>query len=634
MGHVSIRVHGSGVAAAGSYPTITTDFDFDAARKDANSNSVNWSVSNNQYSGSTNGFFNYWFYAAISVNDPDGNDLHTIISKGTTSGEGWWNSMSFSNPSGTIEVDENTTIVTVYVWVRERGCMNDGHYCFDNGDSWYLVGSTSIAIDKGGGGTTGGFNCWYDANGGMNAPAVAYFKDHITVRPYADEPYPMYPQSLKYYNGDDYYYNQPVDDGFTPTTYEMLNRTFRYWQSYFGYAATLTYRIEYCDGHTTDYWFNTVRFQSYIEPTVNIINVIIKRPKNPQPQGSSTVIPGVSLDPTEPGSLLPGTGDGPVPEEYDYYYIDYSLLLRSIPGSSPLTWEPGIRFVEAPPEGCELYIAYQMYTADVDPHPDEENEEWVEDAPQNRGYFDPGGKYHPGGRYPREGTAVRSVYMVAEWGPAQFMPIDLPDRYIKVTYAYNGGTGPRAFDMVKRAELGYSSGATSTVIVCQPGTTAAISYYPNTNGNWEDVKDNIYSKSGNTYTKLTEKPSDWMLNYTSYYTKDIGADINLFPQYGDATLALADMPVPKRAEYFFRGWYRDPELTDKIVDVLSSSVDVTVYAKWVPIPKPVYQFTPEGNWKEKGRYVWQMGSDNQWHAVAPVYKMTEAGWINISEPEE
>ena len=56
---------------------------------------------------------------------------------------------------------------------------------------------------------------------------------------------------------------------------------------------------------------------------------------------------------------------------------------------------------------------------------------------------------------------------------------------------------------------------------------------------------------------------------------------------------------------------------------------MTLYAKWIALP--VHQMQRNGTWDNQGPYVWQMGSDHQWHRVAHVYKRESSGWTDLSE---
>lgn len=182
--------------------------------------------------------------------------------------------------------------------------------------------------------------------------------------------------------------------------------------------------------------------------------------------------------------------------------------------------------------------------------------------------------------------ANEDVTLYAHWGDATFTPIDIPDKYVTVTFDPNGGTVMPTSTAILRTETGYNTGA-GTAVICQPGVSATTS-----------------------------------------------TDLDLYPVYGDATLALADIPIPTREGYRFSGWYEDEALTYKIIDVFRTSTDATIYAKWTKLP--INQFNINGEWKGNSQYVWQMnaasGSDPRgWYKTAPIYGFDGVEWIDLSE---
>jgi len=195
-------------------------------------------------------------------------------------------------------------------------------------------------------------------------------------------------------------------------------------------------------------------------------------------------------------------------------------------------------------------------------------------------YSGAAGTYSLGDTY----TENKAAYMVAQWGSASFNPIALPVQYVTITFNFNGGTGSPSSKTVARASLGYDTSSSSSAYPYVPGTTATTT-----------------------------------------------TDLELYPKYGNATLAYSQLPTPTRAGYSFTGWYRDSQLTDLIpvgTDIVTS-VNMTIYAGWSALP--LHQFTSGGEWGSIGPYVWQFGSDQQWHKVAHVYKFDGTNWIDLSD---
>jgi uncharacterized repeat protein (TIGR02543 family) len=106
--------------------------------------------------------------------------------------------------------------------------------------------------------------------------------------------------------------------------------------------------------------------------------------------------------------------------------------------------------------------------------------------------------------------------------------------------------------------------------------------------------------------------------------------MNLYPVYGGATLVYNTLPKPTRSGYRFDAWYRDSALTQRVTgNITNITSNMTLYAKWIALP--VHQMQRNGTWDNQGPYVWQMGSDHQWHRVAHVYKREGSGWTDLSE---
>ena len=191
-----------------------------------------------------------------------------------------------------------------------------------------------------------------------------------------------------------------------------------------------------------------------------------------------------------------------------------------------------------------------------------------------------GTDYAPGDVYSDDANLL----LYAQWGEATFTPIVPNDSYYVLTYEYNGANpGYPATTLVPRVKLGYDDDSSASSVVYNVGTT-----------------------------------------YTTT------ADVDLYPVYGTATIAVTDMVSPTRHGHVFEGWYTDPELTHKITTDLVMTGDVTVYANWIPMP--IRQFT-DGDWGMANQYVWRFdGTTSTWKREAPVYQFDyfNNNWINIS----
>ena len=192
-----------------------------------------------------------------------------------------------------------------------------------------------------------------------------------------------------------------------------------------------------------------------------------------------------------------------------------------------------------------------------------------------------GTDYAPGDVY----SADANLLLYAQWGNAAFTPIALNDNYYTLTYVYNGADpGYPATDLVPREKLGYDDNASASTVVYNVGTA---------------------------YNTTTDQ--------------------DLYPVYGTATIDPTDMVSPTRHGHVFEGWYKDPELTQKITTPLTMTGNTTVYANWIPMP--IRQFT-NGTWEMSGQYVWRFdGATSTWKKEAPIYQYSNTlqEWVNLSE---
>lgn len=187
--------------------------------------------------------------------------------------------------------------------------------------------------------------------------------------------------------------------------------------------------------------------------------------------------------------------------------------------------------------------------------------------------------YAPGSSY----SINQNCVMTAQW-TATFVAIDMPDKYYTLTYDYNGGTGSPASVQVARGSKCYVEhiGGTSHY-VCEPGE-----------------------------------------EYTTPVNPD--SPLELYPSYGSAAYPVSSMPVPIKACNKFLGWYKDPQLTQKITSVLIMDGDTTIYAKWEP--STIHYFGPD--WTTSTDFTWRY-VDGAWHKIGHMYRYdaSQGKWIDL-----
>jgi len=184
--------------------------------------------------------------------------------------------------------------------------------------------------------------------------------------------------------------------------------------------------------------------------------------------------------------------------------------------------------------------------------------------------------YAPGSSY----SINQSCTMTANW-VAKFNLIDMPDAYYRLTYNYRGGSDSREYDDVARGSK------------C----------YVDVNSQYIGDPDEEYTTDFNPVGQL-----------------------NLYPSYGSATYPVSNMPVPTRSGYSFVGWYKDPQLTQKITSVLIMDGDTTIYAKWEP--STIHYFGPD--WTTSTDFTWRY-VDGAWHKIGHMYRYdaSQGKWIDL-----
>lgn len=187
--------------------------------------------------------------------------------------------------------------------------------------------------------------------------------------------------------------------------------------------------------------------------------------------------------------------------------------------------------------------------------------------------------YAPGSTY----SVDQSCTMTAQW-TATFVAIDMPDKYYRLTYNYNNGSGSPAYTDVARGSkcyVQYIGGVAH--YVCDP--------------------EEEYTTSVNPTSPL-----------------------ELYPSYGSAAYPVSSMPVPTRSGYAFKGWYKDAELTQAIVGVIVMDSDTTIYAKWEPTTMHKYN----NGWNTSSDYAWRY-VDGAWHQIGHIYRYdaSQSKWIDL-----
>lgn len=175
-----------------------------------------------------------------------------------------------------------------------------------------------------------------------------------------------------------------------------------------------------------------------------------------------------------------------------------------------------------------------------------------------------------------------SCTMSANWGYATFPPAPLVDKNAVITLDPRGGVVEPSTILAPFAPLGYSTTAGGEV------------------------------------------------EYVTTTTYNISTSLDLYPIYDEyARLSASAIPNAQRPGYIFDGWYTnlDYALEHKVVGTLVTATDMTIYAKWIPIP--VHQF--DGDWKNTKQYVWQMKPNETWVQDAPIFQFDGTKWVNISE---
>lgn len=184
--------------------------------------------------------------------------------------------------------------------------------------------------------------------------------------------------------------------------------------------------------------------------------------------------------------------------------------------------------------------------------------------------------YAPGATY----STDADLYLYAQWGDATLNPRGLDLQYITVTYNVGEGVTPPTPTEHALARRGYSTEQGSTVVSYEVGTT---------------------------YNTIT-------------------TDLDLYPVYGEATVPYATLPAPTKQGYKFEGWYRDAQFTEKVTEDISTTTDITLYAKWTFIP---IRYFNGSQWDELGNYVWRFNG-TEWEKVAHIYLFDGVEWVDQS----
>ena len=324
---------------------------------------------------------------------------------------------------------------------------------------------------------------------------------------------------------------------------------------------------------TAAYWWNSVVLsrptdQTLLDATGNTVNIYIRVRKN-----SSSWSGCMSS-----GHFCYGDGGG-------YYTVaTYTATLPTYAAQSTITYnanggsgapEPQIKEVEVPITLSTTVPIYELpinYHNPINPTSVNLYRPFIEWNTLQDGT---GTGYDPGDQY----SIDASCTLYAQWGNAVLDPISLDPQYITVTYNVGSGSTAPTPTQHYRPELGYSTTSGSSTV-------------------------------------------DYVVG-TSY---NITTGLDLYPVYGKATVSYASLPVPAQPGYAFDGWYREPELINKVTSDILTDINITLYAKWKFIP--VRKFD-DNTWQEDGQYVWRFNGTD-WEKVAHVYLFNGTVWVDQS----
>ena len=582
---IAIQLHGCGVANSGDYPDICVSLEITFTRSSSTSKTVSWSVGGVDLStGSADSYrYDYPFYAKLVV----GSSSHSLISKGSTSGSGWRNSITlYEDFSGSFS--STSSSVTVKFQVEAGHCMNNGSYCYGE-SGWYTVYSGSASLpsykssSSGGGGGSGGntgYKIYYDANYGNLTGAA---EQSITSNTTITTSNPDYPINVKYFTGvGSHYWSENEESA-------VIHRQFLGWKAYYARTNSLT-AVAPVDG------------THYVYPRAGALPYDVKEIKD------KTITLRV-----RDGYDVPVyhwlSGTKPKDSKYPYYYAldqrwregDYDIKDTRWITTGTLSNAPhGIWSAKSPPEGTNLIINYTSIEYE---------------------YSSPSGIiYQPGDTYnPPSGYSNKDVYMVAQWGDAPVVPVPIPPDYKKVILEYNGGTGPFNSMDVERTPLGYLGWYQEWVTYDKEGGTLPGPYY----------------QPGHTYSVAMGNPPPIPANDTIYIPHinrklERNLTMGLTCVRDSARLRKEDLPIPDKEGYVFKGWYYDPQLTQPVADVTEikkEDPDLYLYAKYVEIP--IRRFDIDGEWKFYNSKVWRFNGTS-WEQVADVYKFNDNQWNNLT----
>lgn len=131
---------------------------------------------------------------------------------------------------------------------------------------------------------------------------------------------------------------------------------------------------------------------------------------------------------------------------------------------------------------------------------------------------------------------------------------------------YTNGENSLTLDGIKTIKMGEYTG---TYTKAKEGSSYTFDVYM-TEGTKQVYYQLTVSKEAGTYT-IAKPEVTISFNAGEYATVgDVVANINV----------ALELPVPHNAEYVFRGWYLDSELTKKVSGEYVPTENATLYAKW------------------------------------------------------
>lgn len=192
---ISQKVHGSGIANCGSYPTITAKFTITFTRETPNSPEISWQLTMASRSSilptSTTASFGYKLFTYVRIDD---GPYYNIISKNNTQATNWTSSTytKLINQSGTFTSTESTAWIGIYC--KSRECQTSGHACYQGSGTYTYIKGFSVQLPP----YVSQSTIAYYANGGEGAPETQVKEGGVPIT--LSTTIPVYELPINYHN--------------------------------------------------------------------------------------------------------------------------------------------------------------------------------------------------------------------------------------------------------------------------------------------------------------------------------------------------------------------------------------------------------------------------------------------------